>query len=158
MAFPAFVAMLSKWAPPREKSTMTAAMFAGILIVIYTPVYVLPVCVLRQIHCRVFVLFGFIFWLELRSQVPGPTAISVALLHSLIEPAFDVRVCTFVWVWLSNELVIHQSGSLSISLQSNLRGKLCTDGQMDRVSRASALHYMQSRSKRTKSSCQRCTV
>jgi len=29
VAFPAFVAMLAKWAPPREKSTMTAAMFAG---------------------------------------------------------------------------------------------------------------------------------
>ena len=35
VAFPAFVAMLAKWAPPQEKSTMTTAMFAGTFIYLF---------------------------------------------------------------------------------------------------------------------------
>jgi len=40
-------------------------------------------------------------------------AISVALLHSLIVPAFYMRVCTLAR--LSSQLVVHQSGSFSIN-------------------------------------------
>lgn len=39
VAFPAFVAMLAKWAPPQEKTTITTAMFAGTFIYLFGDCY-----------------------------------------------------------------------------------------------------------------------